>query len=80
MACWQGFAAAAEPLREEEDPYHQEPLQELPFQPVEQKEFKPLDFNNPRLAYGTKTTAELVRNYLVLSVCQIKPVVRVSPA
>ena len=78
--CLQALAAA-EPLREEEDPYHQEPHAEPSglFEPVQKREHQPLNFDDPRLAFQSKSTWQLLRNYGVLSMCQIKPVVRPAP-
>ena len=63
-------------MRDDDDPYHQPVHEEPPFEPVQKREHVPLNFNDPRLAFASKTSGQLLRNYAVLSVCQIKPVVR----
>ena len=66
---------AAEPARADPEPDVELP-HDLPFDPVPKRAFVPLDFNDPRAAFEPKSSFRLLRNWAVLSTCQIKPLVK----
>jgi len=37
-----------------------------------QEPFRPLQFDDPQLAFETKSTAELMRAYAVFTACQVR--------
>ena len=38
----------------------------------EQQPFRPLQFDNPQLAFASKSTGELMRAYAVFTACQVQ--------
>lgn len=60
-------------LQAQPQPADEQP--ELCFEPPPERDFHPLDFNDPRAAYAAKNNLELMRTMAVLTSCQIKPLV-----
>ena len=55
------------------EPQDSEP--ELCFEPCPKTDFVPLNFDDPKAAYQSKTSADLLRTIAVLSACQFSPLV-----
>ena len=73
----QGQQAAAQPQPAEEEA---EAPVELSFEPVPKHDFVPLNFDDARAAYKSKSAFDLLRTYAVLSACQFRPLVCCLPA
>ena len=53
---------------------------ELSFEPAPKCDFVPLNFEDPKAAYQSKSNTDLLRTLLVLSACQFSPLASASPS
>ncbi|CAK0740844.1 hypothetical protein CVIRNUC_001281 [Coccomyxa viridis] len=67
-----GYVASAQPELVEEDGEEPSPRR-VPH--GDREPFRPLQFDNPQLAFESKSTGELMRAYAVFTACQMRPLV-----
>ncbi|BDA48708.1 Proline dehydrogenase 1, mitochondrial [Coccomyxa sp. Obi] len=73
------YVASAQPQPLEEEEASPQPAPRAASRP-DKEPFVPLNFNDPQIAFRSKTTGDLLLAYGVFSACQVKPVVNNADA